>query len=156
MPCSSRRAPGPRSSGRAPAPGTPTSCSVALRGPYKRVEPLLVSLVESSEVFPLFQHAGIEILYMLEGTMEYSYGREHYRMERGDTLQFEGTFPMAPPSWSSSPSAFSPSPFTAVNVPDGAPINKMDTRLILPAKSPVGSLIGGHRFPRKQGNGHRP
>jgi transcriptional regulator with XRE-family HTH domain len=68
----------------------------SLRGPYRRVEPLLVSLVESSEVFPLFQHPGIEILYMLEGIMEYSYGREHYRMERGDTLQFEGDIPHGP------------------------------------------------------------
>jgi transcriptional regulator with XRE-family HTH domain len=67
-----------------------------LRGPYKRVEPLLVSLAESTEVFPLFQHAGIELLYMLEGTMEYSYGREHYRMEKGDTLQFEGDIPHGP------------------------------------------------------------
>ena len=67
-----------------------------LRGPYKRIEPLLVSLVESTEVFPLFQHPGIEILYMLDGTMEYSYGREHYRMERGDTLQFEGDIPHGP------------------------------------------------------------
>jgi ribosome-binding protein aMBF1 (putative translation factor) len=68
----------------------------SLRGPYKRVEPLLVSLAESTEVFPLFQHAGIEILYMLDGIMEYSYGREHYRMERGDTLQFEGDIPHGP------------------------------------------------------------
>jgi DNA-binding XRE family transcriptional regulator len=68
----------------------------SLRGPYKRVEPLLVSLVESSEVFPLFQHHGIEILYMLEGTMEYSYGREHFRMQKGDTLQFEGDIPHGP------------------------------------------------------------
>jgi hypothetical protein len=67
-----------------------------LRGPYKRVEPLLVSLVESTEVFPLFQHAGVEMLYMLEGIMEYSYGREHYRMEKGDTLQFEGDIPHGP------------------------------------------------------------
>jgi len=67
-----------------------------LRGPYKRVEPLLVSLVESSEVFPLFQHPGVEMLYMLEGVMEYSYGREHYRMEKGDTLQFEGDIPHGP------------------------------------------------------------
>jgi ribosome-binding protein aMBF1 (putative translation factor) len=67
-----------------------------LRGPYKRVEPLLVSLAESTEVFPLFQHNGIELLYMLEGTMDYSYGREHYRMEKGDTLQFEGDIPHGP------------------------------------------------------------
>lgn len=67
-----------------------------LRGPYKRVEPLLVSLAESTEVFPLFQHPGVEMLYMLEGIMEYSYGREHYRMEQGDTLQFEGDIPHGP------------------------------------------------------------
>jgi DNA-binding XRE family transcriptional regulator len=68
----------------------------SLRGPYKRVEPLLVSLTESSEVFPLFQHAGIELLYMLEGIMEYSYGKQHYRMEPGDTMQFEGDIPHGP------------------------------------------------------------
>ena len=68
----------------------------SLRGPYKRVEPLLVSLVESSEVFPLFQHPGIEILYMLSGVMEYGYGRPRYKMERGDTLQFEGDIPHGP------------------------------------------------------------
>jgi ribosome-binding protein aMBF1 (putative translation factor) len=68
----------------------------SLRGPYKRVEPLLVSLTESTEVFPLFQHPGIEILYMLEGIMEYSYGRERYQMHKGDTLQFEGDIPHGP------------------------------------------------------------
>jgi len=67
-----------------------------LRGPYKRMEPLLVSLAESTEIFPLFQHPGIEMLYMLGGTMEYSYGRELYRMEKGDTLQFEGDIPHGP------------------------------------------------------------
>jgi hypothetical protein len=68
----------------------------SLRGPYKRVEPLLVSLTESTEVFPLFQHPGIEMLYMLEGIMEYSYGRERYQMHKGDTLQFEGDIPHGP------------------------------------------------------------
>jgi transcriptional regulator with XRE-family HTH domain len=68
----------------------------SLRGPYKRIEPLLVSLDESSEVFPLFQHSGIDILYMLNGVMEYGYGRQRYKMERGDTLQFEGDIPHGP------------------------------------------------------------
>jgi transcriptional regulator with XRE-family HTH domain len=68
----------------------------SLRGPYKRMEPLLVSLDKSSEVFPLFQHPGVEMLYMLDGVMEYTYGRERYRMERGDTLQFEGDIPHGP------------------------------------------------------------
>jgi transcriptional regulator with XRE-family HTH domain len=67
-----------------------------LRGPHKRFEPLLVSLTESSEVFPVFQHSGSEILYMLEGVMEYTYARQRYRMEPGDTLQFEGEVPHGP------------------------------------------------------------
>jgi transcriptional regulator with XRE-family HTH domain len=68
----------------------------SLRGPYKRVEPLLVKLDDDTEVFPLFQHSGIEILYMLNGVMEYSYGRQRYKLERGDTLQFEGDIPHGP------------------------------------------------------------
>ena len=53
-------------------------------------------LDDETEVFPLFQHAGIEILYMLNGVMEYGYGRQRYKMERGDTLQFEGDIPHGP------------------------------------------------------------
>jgi len=68
----------------------------SLRGPRKLVEPLLVSLTESSEVFPIFQHAGTEILYMLTGAMDYGYGKQAYRMEPGDTLQFEGDIPHGP------------------------------------------------------------
>ncbi len=68
----------------------------SMRGPYKRIEPLLVSLTDRNEVFPLFQHAGIELLYMLTGVMEYSCGRQQYRMRRGDTLQFEGDVPHGP------------------------------------------------------------
>jgi transcriptional regulator with XRE-family HTH domain len=68
----------------------------SLRGPHKRVEPLLVKLDNETEVFPLFQHSGIEILYMLNGVMEYGYGRQRYKMERGDTMQFEGDIPHGP------------------------------------------------------------
>jgi len=68
----------------------------SLRGPRKRFEPLLVSLSEETEVFPLFQHTGVEMLYMLDGVMDYCYGKQHYRMELGDTLQFEGDIPHGP------------------------------------------------------------
>ncbi|MDY7104073.1 MAG: XRE family transcriptional regulator [Actinomycetota bacterium] len=61
-----------------------------LRGPTKRAEPVLITLTERSEVFPLFQHPGVEILHMLEGTMEYGYGSQRYVMRPGDTLQFDG------------------------------------------------------------------
>jgi len=62
----------------------------ALRGPHKRMEAVLVTLTESSEVFPLFQHPGTELLYMLEGTMIYGHGEAQYTMRPGDALQLDG------------------------------------------------------------------
>jgi quercetin dioxygenase-like cupin family protein len=62
----------------------------ALRGPHKRMEAVLVTLTESSEVFPLFQHPGTELLYMLEGVMLYGHGEAAYTMRPGDALQLDG------------------------------------------------------------------
>jgi DNA-binding XRE family transcriptional regulator/quercetin dioxygenase-like cupin family protein len=62
----------------------------ALRGPHKRMEAHLVTLTEESEEFPLFQHPGTELLYMLEGEMVYGHGESAYRMRPGDALQLDG------------------------------------------------------------------
>jgi len=53
------------------------------------VEPYLVTLTESSEVFPLFQHEGIEFIYLLEGEMIYRYGGSTYHLQEGDSLFFD-------------------------------------------------------------------
>ena len=68
----------------------------ALRGEHKRLEPLLCTLTESSEVFPVFQHAGTEFLYMLEGVMVYVHGDARYEMKTGDSLIFDGEGPHGP------------------------------------------------------------
>jgi len=62
----------------------------ALRGPHKRMEAHLVTLTERSEEFPLFQHPGTELLYMLEGEMVYGHGEAAYPMRPGDALQLDG------------------------------------------------------------------
>ncbi|GAA4708177.1 XRE family transcriptional regulator [Pseudonocardia yuanmonensis] len=62
----------------------------ALRGPHKRMEAHLVTLTERSEEFPLFQHPGTELLYVLEGEMVYGHGESSYRMRSGDALQLDG------------------------------------------------------------------
>jgi transcriptional regulator with XRE-family HTH domain len=62
----------------------------ALRGPHKRMEAHLVTLTERSEEFPLFQHPGTELLYMLEGEMVYGHGESSYTMRPGDALQLDG------------------------------------------------------------------
>lgn len=53
------------------------------------VEPYLITLTVESEVFPLFQHSGMEFLYMLEGKLLYLHGDKSYLLEPGDSLLFD-------------------------------------------------------------------
>ena len=62
----------------------------ALRGQHKRLEPVLVTLTDASDVFPLFQHPGTELLYMLEGEMVYGHGDSEYHLQPGDALLLDG------------------------------------------------------------------
>jgi transcriptional regulator with XRE-family HTH domain len=62
----------------------------ALRGPLREIEPVLVTITKSDEVFPLFQHAGVEFIHMVEGVVEYGYGAKRYLLKKGDTMQLHG------------------------------------------------------------------
>jgi ribosome-binding protein aMBF1 (putative translation factor) len=62
----------------------------ALRGQHKRLGPVLVTLTDASETFPLFQHAGTELLYMLEGVMVYGHGEAECTLRPGDSLLLDG------------------------------------------------------------------
>jgi transcriptional regulator with XRE-family HTH domain len=62
----------------------------ALRGEHRRLESLMVTLTGTSETYPLFQHPGTEFIHVIEGEMDYGHGRAGYRLEPGDTLQFDG------------------------------------------------------------------
>ena len=42
-----------------------------------------------SEVFPHFQHAGVELIYMLEGEVIYRAAGSTYRLRPGDALMFD-------------------------------------------------------------------
>jgi transcriptional regulator with XRE-family HTH domain len=66
------------------------------RGSAKRMEPTFVTLTERSEVFPLFQHRGTELIYMLQGRVVYGYGSARYELKQGDSLQFDGEVPHGP------------------------------------------------------------
>lgn len=61
-----------------------------MRAPYDSLEPMLVTLTERTEVFPLYQHAGTELLFMISGKMEYCYGDKRHLLEPGDAIQFVG------------------------------------------------------------------
>lgn len=60
------------------------------------VEPYLITLTKDSDVFPTFQHEGMEFLYMLEGEVIYRHGEQLYRMQPGDSLFFDADAPHGP------------------------------------------------------------
>ncbi|GAA0296420.1 helix-turn-helix domain-containing protein [Rhodovulum strictum] len=60
------------------------------------VEPYLITLSSEADRFPVFQHEGIELLYMLEGAVEYRHGEQLYLLEPGDTLLFDSDAPHGP------------------------------------------------------------
>lgn len=60
------------------------------------VEPYLITLSTEADVFPTFQHGGIETIYMLEGVVDYRYGDRNYLLEPGDTLFFDADAPHGP------------------------------------------------------------
>ncbi len=60
------------------------------------VEPYLITLTAESDVFPTFQHGGIETIYMLEGEVDYRHGDDVYALRPGDTLFFDADAPHGP------------------------------------------------------------
>ncbi|MBC8036443.1 MAG: helix-turn-helix transcriptional regulator, partial [Rhizobiales bacterium] len=60
------------------------------------VEPYLITLTQESDVFPTFQHAGLEFLYMLEGNVVYRHGDKTFDMHPGDALFFDADAPHGP------------------------------------------------------------
>jgi transcriptional regulator with XRE-family HTH domain len=60
------------------------------------VEPYLITLSGDSDVFPTFQHGGMEFLYMLEGEVVYRHASHLYTMTPGDSLFFDADAPHGP------------------------------------------------------------
>lgn len=66
------------------------------QGPTKLFEPFLITMDDASEVFPTFEHPGVEFIYMLQGKLEYRHGQSTYVLEPGDALTFRGEIPHGP------------------------------------------------------------
>lgn len=60
------------------------------------VEPYLITLSNEADIFPTFQHAGIETIYMLEGEVDYRHGDNVYPLKPGDSLFFDADAPHGP------------------------------------------------------------
>lgn len=67
-----------------------------LRFPHDRLEPTLVTIDRDEAAFPLFQHNGSELIYVITGSLEYSYGQRLIQLEAGDSLLLLGEVPHGP------------------------------------------------------------
>ncbi len=67
-----------------------------MRAPHNSLETLLVTLTDRAEEFPLYQHPGTELIYMIAGRIEYLCGDSTYLLEPGDAMQFVGEVPHGP------------------------------------------------------------
>ncbi len=56
----------------------------------RHMEPFLVDILPSqASDYRLSSHEGEEFLFVLEGTVEVNYGREVYRLEKGDVIYYD-------------------------------------------------------------------
>ncbi len=60
------------------------------------VEPYMITLSKESDTFPTFQHGGLELLFMLEGEVDYRHGEQVYPLRPGDSLFFDADAPHGP------------------------------------------------------------
>lgn len=60
------------------------------------VEPYLITLESDADVFPIFQHTGVEFIYVLQGRMVYRHLNATYTMTPGDSLFFDSDAPHGP------------------------------------------------------------
>lgn len=60
------------------------------------VEPFLITLDAGSDAYPIFQHEGIEFLYMLEGEVVYAHGDGTFVLQPGDSLFFDARIAHGP------------------------------------------------------------
>lgn len=59
-------------------------------------EPYLITLTEESDVFPVFQHEGLEFIYVIEGCVRYRHADKTYLLQPGDSLFFDADAPHGP------------------------------------------------------------
>ena len=60
------------------------------------VEPYLITLSQDAEPYVLFQHDGVEFIYMLSGKVIYRHADKLYPMSAGDALFFDAGAPHGP------------------------------------------------------------
>lgn len=65
--------------------------SLAYKLPDKIMEPFLITLVPHATDDTLFSHDGEELMFVLEGTMEFTFGQERHLLEKGACVYFDSS-----------------------------------------------------------------
>jgi transcriptional regulator with XRE-family HTH domain len=60
------------------------------------VEPYLITLTDEADPYPIFEHEGVEFIYMLSGEVGYRHADKTYILKRGDSLFFDSKAPHGP------------------------------------------------------------
>jgi len=55
----------------------------------RHMEPFLINIMSGQDEFNLSSHEGEEFIYVLDGTVEISYGKENYVLETGDSIYYD-------------------------------------------------------------------
>ena len=55
------------------------------------VEPYLITLRKTAAPYTSFRHSGVEMIYMIDGEVDYRHGTETYHLGPGDTLLFDSS-----------------------------------------------------------------
>ncbi|MEW6265737.1 MAG: XRE family transcriptional regulator [Thermodesulfobacteriota bacterium] len=66
---------------------------IAHQKPDKKMEPSVLNVENRRKAPVMFTHPGEELIFVLEGRMEFSYGAEKFQMEAGDSIYFEASVP---------------------------------------------------------------
>ena len=72
-----------------------------------KIEPFLITLDETSDAYPVFQHVGYEFIYMLSGEVTYRHADRSYLLQPGDSLFFDSEAPHGPEELRRLPGALS-------------------------------------------------
>ncbi len=66
---------------------------LALSYPDRHMEPYILTLPLHPKAQAVFQHTGQEILFVLEGTMQFTHGDTELTVEEGDCIYFDASVP---------------------------------------------------------------
>ncbi|MEO1294165.1 MAG: cupin domain-containing protein, partial [Pseudomonadota bacterium] len=82
-----------------------------------KVEPFMITLTLESDAYPIFQHEGVEFIYMIEGSVVYRHGDANYELNPGDSLFFDAEAPHGPLEMRSLPCRYLSIISSAISLP---------------------------------------